>query len=74
MSRPNQCRKTVVADLNPQLAVSAGLVAATGFVPLAKAEMRAHIQRSEEFAKTLTLTELARRKSYAKRSPPVSGE
>jgi len=40
----------------------------------AKAEMRAHIQRSEEFAKTLTLTELARRKSFAKRSPPASEE
>jgi len=42
-------------------------------VEKAKAEMRAHIQRSEEFAKTLTLTELARRKSFAKRSPQASG-
>ncbi len=39
----------------------------------AKAEMRVHIQRSAEFAKTLTLTELARRKSFAKRPLPLIG-
>lgn len=33
----------------------------------AKSELRLHILRSEEFAKTLTLTELARRKSFARK-------
>ena len=42
-------------------------------VDKAKTEMRAHIQRSEEFAKTLTLTQLARRKSFAKRFPKTRG-
>jgi len=39
MSRPNQCRKTVVANLNPQMAVSAGLVTAffLGLSPSASA-------------------------------------
>lgn len=35
----------------------------------AKIELRMHILRSEEFAKTLTLTQLARRKAFARKFP-----
>ena len=34
-----------------------------------KIDLRMHILRSEEFAKTLTLTQLARRKAFARKFP-----
>jgi len=43
-------------------------------VEKAKTEMRLHIQRSEEFAKTLTLTQLAQRRHFAKRTQPESSD
>jgi DNA-binding GntR family transcriptional regulator len=36
-------------------------------VPKARTLIRRHIQRSQDFAKTLTLTQLARKKSLANR-------